>query len=403
MTRIHDLERAIHPSRKARTAKPAATAASITSQRTPTSAVPSISFAASFDEGGPVVIRHRAPATRTQAMSSAPRTTAWRDVGAVSQSGYAEPLEEYEEDAPPPTETVAAEPQQEDSPAARLVLSEEPAAEAQESRAFAQEIERLLAQAKGGPADAPRADAPAPAPAPAARVGRGGQELPPDHPHRIFDQMSFANAFDGGTVDLDGVERDALPRPRRQPRIESFAAAGGLEAVDVAEDLALIRAQEATKHHDIASDAVVTADIEARIAPIADAYFAETGRNILITSGKRTALAQARAMYDKLQAGGDFSIYKNKTAAAEIKKAYDDAKASGAAEADVIAAMCKVLEAQVAAGTYISRHLFAGAVDVRKKDMSAAEKKAFERAVAAQQNVTLLDEGEPPHFHLEFR
>jgi hypothetical protein len=139
-----------------------------------------------------------------------------------------------------------------------------------------------------------------------------------------------------------------------------------------------------------------------KVDAIDDAYFRRTGKHITVTSGTRDATRQAKAMYKMLRLGGDvLRLYRNKEAAREVKRAYDAGRAAGKAPDDVVASMYSVIQGQIARGVYISAHLRAGAVDIRSRDMSSAEKKAFAAAVAEAKGVTLLEESTPPHFHLQ--
>ena len=57
----------------------------------------------------------------------------------------------------------------------------------------------------------------------------------------------------------------------------------------------------------------------------------------------------------------------------------------------------------MARGVYVSKHLSAGAADVRSRGMTPAQEKALRAAVAAEPGVQLLDErgSAEPHFHLD--
>jgi len=134
-----------------------------------------------------------------------------------------------------------------------------------------------------------------------------------------------------------------------------------------------------------------------------DAAFAKrTGKHITVTSGTRDAARQAKAMYKMLRLGGDpMKLYRNKEAAREIKHAYESARARGKTEEEVVTSMYSVIQGQIAKGVYISAHLRAGAVDIRSRFMSAAEKKAFAAAVSEAKGTSLLEEQTPPHFHLQ--
>lgn len=105
-------------------------------------------------------------------------------------------------------------------------------------------------------------------------------------------------------------------------------------------------------------------------------------------------------VYAKIQAH-DLTIYTNHKAALEIKAAYDRAKAAGKPKSEVLAAMAAVIEDQVERRVFISRHLTARALDVRNNDMTSEQKRVFKQVVQAIGGVTLLEEGKPPHFHLQ--
>jgi len=106
-------------------------------------------------------------------------------------------------------------------------------------------------------------------------------------------------------------------------------------------------------------------------------------------------------MYGKLAGGDDLSIYKNQTAAQEIRQAYDDGVVAGRTQDEVIEGMEKVIEAQISQQVYISMHLRQGAVDIRSRDMSNTEKEKFIQAATGIASSIIL-ESTPPHFHLQF-
>jgi hypothetical protein len=142
--------------------------------------------------------------------------------------------------------------------------------------------------------------------------------------------------------------------------------------------------------------------VKEKLTRIADAYHRRTGKALVITSGTRDAADQAEAMYDLIQLGADVvSLYKNKSALLEIKEAYDQARAAAKPTSGVVAAMAEVIRRQMNRGVFISAHLRAGAVDVRNRDMTAAEKRALLDAVGEVGGVTALEESRPPHVHLQ--
>jgi hypothetical protein len=149
------------------------------------------------------------------------------------------------------------------------------------------------------------------------------------------------------------------------------------------------------------SDVVLTASIREKVKKIADAYNKATNKTITVTSGTRTASSQAEAMHGKLAGGDKLADYTDQTSAKEIKKVYDEGVAAKKPRADVIKAMAAEIEKQIRKGKYISKHLKAGAVDVRSKDMSPDQKKAFKTATTGIAKSVLL-ETTPPHWHLQF-
>jgi hypothetical protein len=149
-------------------------------------------------------------------------------------------------------------------------------------------------------------------------------------------------------------------------------------------------------------DVTLSDPVAAKVAQIDGAYARRTGKHLTVTSGTRDAARQAKAMYKVLELGGDIvRLYRNKEAAREIKEAYDAARSAGKPADNVVGAMYRVIRDQIARGLYISAHLRAGAVDIRSRDMSAADKKAFAAAAAEAGRVRLLEETTPPHYHLQ--
>lgn len=150
------------------------------------------------------------------------------------------------------------------------------------------------------------------------------------------------------------------------------------------------------------NDVTLPDPVADKVDAIDEAYFRRTGKHVTVTSGTRDAARQAKAMYKMLRLGGDpMQLYRNKEAAREIKQAYERARGARKEPDDVVAAMHEVIKSQIARGVYISAHLRAGAVDVRNRDMSSADKKAFVAAVNEAKGVTLLEESAPPHWHLQ--
>lgn len=151
-------------------------------------------------------------------------------------------------------------------------------------------------------------------------------------------------------------------------------------------------------------DVEISKDVERKLAMVADVYYRRTGKPLVITSGTRDPGAQARAMYRLLTLGTDVvGLYKNKPAAREIRSIYLRGKSRRDGEATIVGAMTAAIRRQVSRGVYISAHLRAGAVDVRNRNMTLAERRAFKSCVAHAGGISLLEESKPPHFHLQIK
>lgn len=147
----------------------------------------------------------------------------------------------------------------------------------------------------------------------------------------------------------------------------------------------------------------LTAEARKRLLRIAERYHEATRHRLIITGGTRTALRQAQLMHEKLEHGDNLLAIYPAGPVRPIIAAYRAAKAKrGATRQKVIAAMRQTIESQMDRGVYISRHLQAGAVDVRSRGMNAERYAALRKAVAAERGVVLLDERQTaqPHFHL---
>ena len=142
--------------------------------------------------------------------------------------------------------------------------------------------------------------------------------------------------------------------------------------------------------------------IEGKLAQIAEAFFRRTGKPLVVTSGTRDPERQAEAMHELLRLGVDITkLYRNTRAAAEIARAFQEARAAGKPPAAAVRDLAAVIRRQIERGVFVSAHLRAGAVDVRNRDMSAAQRRAFLEGVAEVGGVAVLDEEAPPHFHLQ--
>ncbi|MDI1445435.1 hypothetical protein [Polyangium sp. 6x1] len=159
-----------------------------------------------------------------------------------------------------------------------------------------------------------------------------------------------------------------------------------------------------TNHMEVlARDLRLTDTNAKRLDRIATRYHKATKKRLVVTGGTRTPQRQAQLMFDKLKRGDDVvALYENKAAATEVRNAYRDAAGRGEKRKGTIRAMREVIEAQIGRGTYVSKHLKSGAVDVRSWAMDGALEKALREAVKQEPGVTLMDErdGPEPHFHL---
>jgi hypothetical protein len=149
-------------------------------------------------------------------------------------------------------------------------------------------------------------------------------------------------------------------------------------------------------------EVTLSPEVERKIARIAEAYHRRTGKELVLTSGTRDVARQAEAMYELLRLGTDLSkLYRNRAAARELTDVFRAAHGARKGPKQVIAELERVLSAQVSRGTYVSAHLRAGAVDVRSRGMSVADKRAFVAGVEEVGGAEVIEELEPPHFHLE--
>src|SRR5690606_13170758 len=125
----------------------------------------------------------------------------------------------------------------------------------------------------------------------------------------------------------------------------------------------LAHARPARKTWDARDGIELNALLRDRIGEVAAIYHAKTRRTLEITSGYRSPSRQAAAMYVKLAAGGSLAIYKNQSLVEPLRKAYRDGRKKRWKRERIIAAMADVLEAQVARGVYLSRHMRGRAFD----------------------------------------
>lgn len=184
--------------------------------------------------------------------------------------------------------------------------------------------------------------------------------------------------------DLPALTPEELARGPRTLRLERAAEAAPREPVRYA----------------TLPEVTLSNEAAAKVSRIDDVFSQRTGEHLVITSGKRDAATQAKAMYKMLELGGDIiRLYKNKRAVREIQGAYDANRRKPPEAA--VSAMYEVIRGQVARGIYISAHLRSGAVDVRNRTMSPSQRQAFMKAVVEVGGVLVLEESKPPHYHLQ--
>lgn len=185
----------------------------------------------------------------------------------------------------------------------------------------------------------------------------------------------------------------AAASPPRHLRSESKAAASGqaTRLVRTGDDL------------DVQTGNLRLTDAaRGRLERIAARFHKVTKRRLVITGGSRTPTRQAELMHEKLDHGDNLLALYEKALATEIQSAYREGMKRHFAKPRQIVAIREVIVAQIKRGLYVSRHLQAGAADVRSINMTPARVQAFRAAVAAEPGVVLLDERDAAeqHFHL---
>lgn len=147
-------------------------------------------------------------------------------------------------------------------------------------------------------------------------------------------------------------------------------------------------------------DVRLGAEMARQLDRIGAEFHERTGRRLHVTSGTRSPRAQARAMYDKIRLGRPLTgLYRDYEAASEIQTAYRRNRRRGRGAA--VSAMARVIRQQMQRGCFVSRHLRASAADVRSRNLSHRERRIFREVVRSVGGVSLLEEGRPPHFHLQ--
>lgn len=157
-----------------------------------------------------------------------------------------------------------------------------------------------------------------------------------------------------------------------------------------------------TRHWSVKDSSVrIPTALAGRIDQIANAYYARTHKNLVITDGRRLPSEQALAIYNKIVGDGIAAtrrLYLNQTLINQIINAYRN----NAGRAAKLAAMTATIQAQVNRGQFISRHLNGMGFDVRIHGMTAADRQAFVAAVTAAGGRLINEGGSQPHYHVQF-
>jgi hypothetical protein len=150
----------------------------------------------------------------------------------------------------------------------------------------------------------------------------------------------------------------------------------------------------------------ISPKIKAQVDAIRAEFERQTGLKIKVKSGDRTPLEQAVAMYGRLQAGGDFHDYTNKTAAAQVMAAYDAAKKSGASKSAIVASMASVIQDQFNRGIAISDHMVGRAIDISKSDSKhnhlTRDHLGLLSSIIQKFGGRIHDESNTSHIHIKF-
>jgi hypothetical protein len=201
----------------------------------------------------------------------------------------------------------------------------------------------------------------------------------------------------------DQTAAQAAPEPTSPPPSDAVQPTEEEKAEKTEKDEVVAEVKSNPSLQVIAKDLKLNEVRAQRLRRIADRYFRETRLRLVITGGSRTSEKQAQLMYAKFKRGDDVdSLYENQAALREIKSAFLLGRKARKPALQVIKMMVAVIDAQVARGEFISKHLQFAAADVRSRGMKPAHLAAFRAAVAAESGVTLVDERDAaePHLHL---
>ena len=142
----------------------------------------------------------------------------------------------------------------------------------------------------------------------------------------------------------------------------------------------------------IVPNANIIPDVLAKMTVINAAFFAATGKNLVITSGTRTPHQQAELFFQQLQADPKaLAKYMNRSAADAIVKTFLDGQASGAARDAIVAAIREIV-AKTVSSRPISNHLSSGAVDLSISGLTIQEQATMVN-ISLQNGARALIEG----------
>ena len=156
-----------------------------------------------------------------------------------------------------------------------------------------------------------------------------------------------------------------------------------------------------TGHYAVKAGVVLDAAATAYVTKVADAFDLAIGKEVVVTSAYRGPEDQAAAMYGKF-IGPEWNIYNDKDALTEIHSVFLKDQVMRKSREQIISDMTEVIRRQVGQHRYISSHLIATAVDLRKVGLSSAEKTALIKAARDAGGRIIIDEGSPPHLHVQF-
>jgi hypothetical protein len=156
-----------------------------------------------------------------------------------------------------------------------------------------------------------------------------------------------------------------------------------------------------SEHYSLKTGVTLDSEIEKKVKKIADGYYKLSKKDIVITSGTRSTDSQAAAMFGKTSGGDKLTVYRDQASAKAVLNTYDAGVKAKKTNAEIIADIRDELDEQVKKGKYISKHLKKGAVDIRSRDMTAADITNFKKSTVGVASTVIL-EAVPPYFHLQF-